>query len=94
MEGEAKEAMAAIPGMAGRNEINPFILVVSDNDTKLSGRISEDSFSMEPTFAGLAQLGWNVRPVKEGQNLEKSTKRWSKLWPKRKGIHGDRCAYG
>ena len=71
MEGEAKEAMAAIPGMAGRNEINPFILVVSDNDTKLSGRISEDSFSMEPTFAGLAQLGWNVRPVKEGQNLEK-----------------------
>ena len=71
MEGEAKEAMAAIPGLAGRNEINPFILVVSDNDTKLSGRISEDSFSMEPTFAGLAELGWNVRPVKEGQNLEK-----------------------
>jgi len=71
MEGEAKEAMAAIPGLASRNEINPFILVVSDNDTKLSGRISEDSFSMEPTFAGLAELGWNVRPVKEGQNLEK-----------------------
>ena len=71
MEGEAKEAMAAIPGLAGRNEINPFILIVSDNDTKLSGRISADSFSMEPTFAGLAELGWNVRPVKEGQNLEK-----------------------
>jgi transketolase len=71
MEGEAKEAMAAIPGLASRNEINPFILIVSDNDTKLSGRISEDSFSMEPTFAGLAELGWNVRPVKEGQNLEK-----------------------
>jgi transketolase len=71
MEGEAKEAMAAIPGLAGRNEINPFILIVSDNDTKLSGRISVDSFSMEPTFAGLAELGWNVRPVKEGQNLEK-----------------------
>ncbi len=71
MEGEAKEAMAAIPGLAERNEINPFILIVSDNDTKLSGRISADSFSMEPTFAGLAELGWNVRPVKEGQNLEK-----------------------
>ncbi len=71
MEGEAKEAMAAIPGLAGRNEMNPFILIVSDNDTKLSGRISADSFSMEPTFAGLADLGWNVRPVKEGQNLEK-----------------------
>ena len=71
MEGEAKEAMAAIPGLASRKEINPFILVVSDNDTKLSGRISEDSFSMEPTFAGLAELGWNVRSVKEGQNLEK-----------------------
>ena len=80
MEGEAKEAMAAIPGLASRNEINPFILIVSDNDTKLSGRISEDSFSMEPTFAGLAELGWNVRPVKEGQNLEKCTRRWNKHW--------------
>lgn len=71
MEGEAKEALAAIPGLAGRNEINPFLLVVSDNDTKLSGRISVDSFSMEPTFAGLAELGWNVRLVPEGHNLEK-----------------------
>jgi len=70
MEGEAKEAFAAIPGLASRNEINPFILIVSDNDTKLSGRISVDSFSMEPTFAAMAPLGWNVRHVKEGQNLE------------------------
>ncbi len=71
MEGEAKEAMAAIPGLASRNEINPFILVVSDNDTKLSGRISEDSYTMEPSFAAMAPLGWNVRHVKDGQNLEK-----------------------
>ena len=71
MEGEAKEALAAIPGLASRNEINPFVLVVSDNDTKLSGRISKDSFSMEPTFAAMASLGWNVRHVTEGQNLEK-----------------------
>ena len=71
MEGEAKEALAAIPGMGGRGEINPFVLVVSDNDTKLSGRISKDSFAMEPSFAALAPLGWNVRHVQEGQNLQK-----------------------
>ena len=71
MEGEAKEALAAIPGMAGRGEINPFVLVVSDNDTKLSGRISKDSFTMEPSFASLAPLGWNVRHVQEGQDLQK-----------------------
>lgn len=71
MEGEAKEAFAAIPGLAGRNELNPFVLIVSDNDTKLSGRISKDSFTMEPSFAAMASLGWNVRHVKEGQNLEK-----------------------
>jgi transketolase len=71
MEGEAKEALAAIPGMGGRGEINPFVLVVSDNDTKLSGRISKDSFAMEPSFAALAPLGWSVRHVPEGQNLQK-----------------------
>jgi len=71
MEGEAKEALAAIPGMGGRGEINPFVLVVSDNDTKLSGRISKDSFAMEPSFAALAPLGWNVRHVPEGQDLQK-----------------------
>lgn len=71
MEGEAKESLAAIPGLAGRKELNPFVLVVSDNDTKLSGRISKDSFTMEPSFASLAPLGWNVRHVQEGQDLQK-----------------------
>jgi len=71
MEGEAKEALAAIPGLAGRGELNPFVLVVSDNDTKLSGRISKDSFTMEPSFAAMAPLGWNVRHVQEGQDLQK-----------------------
>ena len=71
MEGEAQESLAAIPGLAGRKELNPFVLVVSDNDTKLSGRISKDSFTMEPSFASLAPLGWNVRHVQEGQDLQK-----------------------
>ena len=71
MEGEAKESLAAIPGLASRKELNPFVLVVSDNDTKLSGRISKDSFTMEPSFAALAPLGWNVRHVQEGQDLQK-----------------------
>src|SRR5579872_6630589 len=50
MEGEAKEAFAAIPGLAAKDRMNPFLLVISDNDTKLSGRISKDAFSMNPTF--------------------------------------------
>lgn len=70
MEGEAKEAMSAIPGLAARGILAPFVMVISDNNTKLSGRISEDSFSMSPTFESLATLGWDLRVVKEGHNLE------------------------
>src|SRR5256885_15521479 len=60
MEGEAKEAFAAIPGLASKGKVNPFVLIVSDNDTKLSGRITHDAFSMQPTFNAMAALGWNV----------------------------------
>src|ERR1700744_5368790 len=60
MEGEAKEAFAAIPGLAGKGKLNPFVMIISDNDTKLSGRITADSFSMIPTFAAMKVLGWNV----------------------------------
>jgi transketolase len=69
MEGEAKEAFAAIPGLAAKGLVNPFVMVVSDNDTKLSGRISKDAFSMQPTFAALVTLGWNVIPVPHGHDL-------------------------
>jgi len=54
MEGEAKEAFAAIPGLAGKGRLNPYLLVISDNDTKLSGRITQDAFSMEPTFFAMS----------------------------------------
>src|SRR5438132_8376800 len=50
MEGEAKEAFAAIPGLAAKDRVNPVVLIISDNDTKLSGRITKDSFSMAGTF--------------------------------------------
>src|SRR5947207_15039146 len=60
MEGEAKEAFAAIPGLAAKDRVNPFVLVISDNDTKLSGRITKDAFSMSPSFAAMPALGWNV----------------------------------
>ncbi len=70
MEGEAKEAFAAIPGFAAKDKVNPFVLVVSDNDTKLSGRISKDSFPMGPTFEALPVLGWNVIQVPDGHNLQ------------------------
>ncbi len=70
MEGEAKEAFAAIPGLAAKGRVNPFVMVVSDNNTKLSGRITDDSFDMQPTFAAMEVLGWNVIKVEDGHNLE------------------------
>ena len=70
MEGEAKESFAAIPGLAAKDRVNPFVLLISDNDTKLSGRISKDSFSMSPSFAAMPALGWNVINVPNGNNLQ------------------------
>src|SRR5438034_478633 len=70
MEGEAKEAFAAIPGLASKARVNPYLLVISDNDTKLSGRITKDAFSMQRTFAAMGALGWNVIPVPNGHDLQ------------------------
>ncbi len=70
MEGEAKEAMAAIPGLAGKGKLAPMVMVISDNDTKLSGRISEQSYPMTPTFAALDDLGWRVIRVTQGNDLQ------------------------
>lgn len=70
MEGEAKEAFAAIPGLAAKNQVNPFVMVISDNDTKLSGRITKDSFSMEKSFQAMGTLGWNVIKVNNGHDLQ------------------------
>ncbi len=70
MEGEAKEAFAAIPGLAAKDRMNPFVLLISDNDTKLSGRITKDAFSMQPTFQSFAALGWNVIQVPNGHDLQ------------------------
>jgi transketolase len=70
MEGEARESFAAIPGLAKLGKVAPFVMIVSDNNTKLSGRIDKDSFSMEPTFAALTTLGWKVISVPDGQDLK------------------------
>jgi len=70
MEGEAKEAFAAIPGLAAKGRMNPFILLLSDNDTKLSGRITKDAFSMQNTFQAMSALGWNVLFVPNGHDLQ------------------------
>ncbi len=70
MEGEAKEAFAAIPGLASKDRVNPFVMLISDNDTKLSGRITKDSFSMQRTFQSLGALGWNVISVQNGHDLQ------------------------
>ena len=70
MEGEAKEALAALPGLAAKGRVNPFVLILSDNDTKLSGRITADSFSMQPSFEALDDLGWKVLRVEDGHDLQ------------------------
>ncbi|MES2856374.1 MAG: transketolase C-terminal domain-containing protein, partial [Bdellovibrionota bacterium] len=70
MEGEAKEALAAIPGLAKRGKLAPFVLLISDNRTKLSGRIEADAFSMEPTFQSLEKLGWRVIRLEDGHQLQ------------------------
>lgn len=70
MEGEAKESLAAIPGLAVKGHMNPFVLILSDNDTKLSGRITNDSFSMQPSFEAIGTLGWNVIKVEDGHDLQ------------------------
>ncbi|MEM7645773.1 MAG: thiamine pyrophosphate-dependent enzyme, partial [Pseudomonadota bacterium] len=70
MEGEAKEAFAAIPGLAQKKKMGPFVCMVSDNNTKLSGRIDDDSFSMKPSFDSLAALGWKVTFIEDGHDLQ------------------------
>lgn len=71
MEGEAKESFAAIPGFAKAGKMAPFVMVISDNNTKLTGRIDQDSFSMAPTFESLKALGWEVIVLEQGNNLKK-----------------------
>ncbi len=72
MEGEAREALAAIPGLAHNGKLGPFVLLLSDNNTKLSGRIDKDSFSMQPTFTSLEAKGWTVVKIEDGHNLQKT----------------------
>jgi transketolase len=70
MEGEAKEVLASIPGLAKKEKLNPFLLILSDNNTKLSGRIDADSFSMSPSFSAMKELGWHVVTLSHGNHLE------------------------
>jgi transketolase len=70
MEGEAKESFAALPGLASKGKLAPFVMVISDNNTKLSGRIDQDSFSMNPTFESLSTLGWELVKVENGHDLQ------------------------
>lgn len=70
MEGEAKEALAAIPGLAAKNLLAPYVLIISDNNTKLSGRVDKDSYSLQPTFNSLETLGWKVFKLEQGNHLQ------------------------
>lgn len=70
MEGEAREAFAAIPGFFKQGKMSPVVVMISDNNTKLSGRIDKDSYSMKPTFDSLAALGWKVNFVEDGHDMQ------------------------
>jgi len=70
MEGEAREALAAVPGFAAKGKLNPFVLILSDNNTKLTGRIDADSYSMAPTFSALKDLGWQVVDLLEAHDVQ------------------------
>lgn len=70
MEGEAKEAVTAIPGLAAKGKLAPFILLISDNNTKLSGRIDDQSYSLVPYLRSLKEQGWDLRLIEEGHDLE------------------------
>ena len=70
MEGEAKEALCSIPGLAAQKKLNPFLLIVSDNNTKLSGRIDQDSFSLDPVLKSLSALGWKLISLTKAHNLK------------------------
>ena len=70
MEGESQEALHAVPGLAERKKINPFILMISYNNTKLTGRIDEDSFSLQPLLESLSVLGWESSFIEQGNDLE------------------------
>lgn len=70
MEGEAKEALSAIPGLAGKSKLNPYLLIVSYNNTKLSGRIHQDAYDLYPSLKALRDFGWDVVEVQEGHSLK------------------------
>ncbi len=71
MEGEAREALTAIPGFAAAGRMAPYVLIISDNNTGLTGRIDESSYSMTPTFKTLGTLGWEVIDLFEAHDLQK-----------------------
>jgi transketolase len=73
MEGEAREAMAAIPGLAANGKMAPYVMIISDNNTKLTGRIDQEAFAMTPTFESLSTLGWEVFDLYEGHDLQACT---------------------
>ena len=69
MEGETKEALSAISGFFTKNKTNPLIVIVSDNNTKLSGRIDQDSFSLTPFFNSLSSQGWEYKEILKAHDV-------------------------
>ena len=71
-EGEAKEAISAIPGLAGKDLLAPLVMVISDNNTKLSGRCDADAFAQGAYFNGLEAQGWKIIHCADGNDLQQA----------------------
>lgn len=70
MEGEVRESLAIIPGLAAHQKLAPFVMIISDNNTKLTGRIDASSYSMQPTFESLSALGWDLLHLENAHDLQ------------------------
>jgi transketolase len=55
--------------LAKKGKLNPFVMILSDNNTKLSGRIDQDSFDMNPSFESLKTLGFELIKIEDGHDL-------------------------
>lgn len=93
MEGEAKEALTSIPGLSKAKKLNPFVLVISDNNTKLSGRIDSDSFDMNPSFESLETLGWEMTKIQNGHDLETVHQTLDEVIEKAKSSSKPQCVW-
>ena len=69
MEGEAKEAFAAIPGLAAKGLLNPSSWSFRTTTPSFPAASPKTPSACTPTFEAMSALGWNVIQVADGNDL-------------------------